>query len=163
MSAITPVEVRGPPVRRPPRVAPRTFAPLPPRLPPPPPPQLPIFDAEAFQRAVSSNDVAAVRALLAAEWDDSDWIAEHVDSAIDAAAERGNLQLLEALLANPDAYSELEAALEGAARNDNNDCVATLLEHGANPDAAWDVGMERAVEGDNGLLRMLREHGGGYN
>ena len=163
MSAITPVEVHGPPVRRPPRVAPRTFAPPPPRPPPLLPPPLPIFDAEAFQRAVSSNNVAAVCVLLAVQWADSDWITEHVDSAIDAAAERGNLQLLEALLANPDAHSELDEALEIAARNDNNDCVATLLEHGANPDAAWDVGVDRAVDGDSWLLKMLREHGGGYN
>ena len=58
------------------------------------------------------------------EWDDSDWIKEHVDPAIDAAAERGNLPLLEALLANPDAHSDLDEALEIAARSDNNACVA---------------------------------------
>ena len=163
MSTLTPSDIRAPLLRRPPRVAPRTFAPPPPRPPPPPPPPLPIFDAEAFQRAVSSGDAASVRALLAMEWNDSDWIAEHVDPAIDAAAERGNLPLLEALLANPDAHSDLDEALEIAARSDNNACVETLLEHGANPDAAWDVGVERAVDGDSGLLRMLREHGGGYN
>ena len=127
MSTVPPPVVHGH-VRRPPRVAPRTFVPPPPRPPPLPPPPLPIFDAEAFQRAVSSNDVAAVRALLAVEWADSDWITEHVDSAIDAAAERGNLPLLEALLANPDAHSELDEALEIAARNDNNGsrrCLST--------------------------------------